>query len=148
MENHRQPGAVTFTKYDQDIKNISEYSSDNGETWYSVEDYADHLPDNWVRDGLYYYYTEPLQPGELTNPLITNVKTTFASAEDVKQYEIIVYQESVQTLDKNGEEFTGNDAYNQAWDEFLDNIEIEEPSGTGTEPTPTPEPEPTTEPEP
>lgn len=47
---------LDFTE--DDIKNKSQFSSD-GNTWYSVADYSNHLPSGWVynnSDG-YYYYT-------------------------------------------------------------------------------------------
>lgn len=78
--------------------------------------------------GGYFYYTQPVKSSEsegatkdnvITNPLIEKVATYFESANDVKDYEIIVYAESVQTTDKDGVEFTGNDAYKDAWTEFL-----------------------------
>ena len=48
------------------------------------------------------------------------MKTTFAKAEDVQDYEIIVYAECVQTLDKDGAEFTGGTPWKSAWKEFLE----------------------------
>lgn len=110
---------------DGDIKAISQL--DNGAGFVNAADYPDNLPENWVYIseaddtllGGYYYYTVPLEVGAKTIPLFERVKTTFAAAEDVKAYELIVYAESVQTLDKNGEDFTGAEPWNQAWDEFI-----------------------------
>lgn len=57
--------------------------------------------------------------GKTTDALFKKVKTTFQTAADVQDYEIIVYAESVQTADKDGAEFTGSDPWKQAWTEFL-----------------------------
>lgn len=102
----------------------------NSTEYVDAGSYKENLPDGWayieeaddpiVGDGGYYYYTEVLAPGKTTEPLFTKVKTTFATADDVQDYEIIVYAESVQTLDKDGAEFTGNTPWKSAWREFLE----------------------------
>lgn len=109
--------------------------SANGKDYYTSEEYkTTNTPDGWVfvskeynpvlRD--YYYYTEPLAPGKSTTLLLYSVKTTFPSAEEVDDFEIIVYSESVQTLDKNGNPFTGENAWEDCWNEFIDYV-YEEP---------------------
>lgn len=102
----------------KEIDDISLVSTDNGIT-YSKFDAFTPLA-GWVRNtnDNYFYYTQPLAPGESTLPLFTNVKTTFENAENVQQYEILVYAESVQTRDINGET---SDSFNyfSAWNEFL-----------------------------
>lgn len=111
---------------DSEIEKISELSPD-GREYYHAENYADYLPEHWryiseAEDELlggYYYYTEELAANKLSKPLVEKVKTTFGKAEDVAAYEIYVYSESVQVLDKNGEAFTGNEPYLDAWREFL-----------------------------
>lgn len=111
---------------DSDIEKISELSPDGSE-YYSALEYAEHLPKHWsyiseADDELlggYYYYTEELAPDQRTDPLLEKVKTTFEKAEDVTAYEIYVYSESVQTLDADGEAFTGNEPYLDVWREFL-----------------------------
>lgn len=116
--------AVKFS--DSDIADISEISPD-GKDYYAAEEYAEHLPENWVyiaedEDALlggFYYYTERLAPGKQSAPLLEKVQTAFSNAESVCAYEIFVYSESVQVLDQNGEEFTGNEPYLEAWREFL-----------------------------
>lgn len=101
----------------KEIDDISEVSNDDGVTF---EKLGEFVPNNgWVKsDDSYYYYTEPLKPGESTPPLFTNVRTTFSTAEDIQQYELLVYAESVQTRDKNGEIPDGFD-YSAVWEEFL-----------------------------
>lgn len=110
---------------DSEIRDCSLFSSD-GTNYYPVTDYPAHLPATWTYEpssesliGGYYYYTEQLQPGQTTIPLIEAVNTKFESAEKVKNYEIIVYAESVQVLDKNGSQFEGSTPYLDAWTEFL-----------------------------
>lgn len=100
----------------------------NGSDFISAKEYKDHLPDGWTyissdEDdvlGGYYYWTSPVEPGAKTGELFKEVKTTFETADDVKNYEIILYGESVQIKDKEGAEFTGDDAWRQAWAEFLE----------------------------
>ena len=107
-----------------DISSISEISSDGGETFYSYDEFKNHIPENWeyVPSGIlggYFYYKIPVCPGEKTPNLITNVKTTFSSAIDVDEYDVIVYAESVQTIDKDGIPFPGDTAWASSWIEFL-----------------------------
>ena len=112
---------------DSSIADISQISPD-GTDYYAAAEYADHLPDGWVYvleeedDSLggYYYYTEIVEPGKQTEPLLEKVKTHFDTADQIIDYDIIVYSESVQALDKDGAEFEGNDAYRTAWTEFVE----------------------------
>ena len=109
---------------DADIRAISKVSAD-GTTFYTLDEFKDHLPTGWVyKDtGLlapYFYYTLPVAVNASTSELIKTVKTTFASSADITSFDIIVYAESVQTLDKNGQPFTGINPWEQAWTEFLD----------------------------
>lgn len=115
---------------ESDIKDISKLH--NGTAWVNASDYALNLPEGWYfvpetdpadgdQLGGYYYYDQAIKPGDSTKPLFTRVMTTFASEADVRNYEIIVYAESLQTLDRNGDPFTGADAWKNAWIEFLAN---------------------------
>ena len=112
---------------DSGIADISQISPD-GMDYYAAAEYAKHLPDGWVYvseeedDSLggYYYYTEIVEPGEQTVPLLEKVKTHFDTADQIIDYDIIVYSESVQALDKDGAEFERNDAYRTAWTEFVE----------------------------
>ncbi|MCD8083709.1 MAG: hypothetical protein LUE86_09445 [Clostridiales bacterium] len=136
---------------DSSITNVSGFSSDSSKngTYYSanvegldadVEDgegnvviesdeYVNNLPSGWTyipedQDddlGGYYYYTNAVAPGDETTNLFNYVRTYFADASSIMAYDIYVYAESVQTLDKNGEAFTGDDQWEQAWSEFLEN---------------------------
>ena len=101
----------------KEIADISQISNDNGETYSSLSSFT---PSNgWVHgNDTYYYYTTPLAPGESTSALFTNVKTTFENADEIQQYELIVYAESVQTKDLNGENAEEFD-YAAAWAQFL-----------------------------
>ena len=108
---------------DNDVRGESKLSPD-GTNFYTVEEFKDHLPTGWVYEdsallGPYYYYTSAIAPGEETPYLIKKVQTTFASAEDIEPYDIYVYAESVQVLDKDGQNFTGADVWKQAWTEYL-----------------------------
>ncbi len=112
---------------DSSVMEKSAFSAD-GINFVSAASYADHLPDGWVyisdaEDadlGGYYYYTEPLPAGKGTPSLFKKVKTTFTDANAVLDYEIIIYAESVQILDKEGQEFSGSSLFEDAWKEFLE----------------------------
>ena len=95
--------------------------STDGTTFYPFSELKNHLPADWVYigggllDG-YYYYTKPIKSGESTSSLTKKFKTNTSDA-----YDINVYAESVQLYDKNGRLLTGNNAYRDAWTEFLEN---------------------------
>lgn len=76
------------------------------------------IPDDAGNDlSGYYYYTLPVAPGESTaTPLFTYVRTSNASIDEIKQYDIIVYSESYQTTDSNGEYYSD---YAAAWTDYL-----------------------------
>lgn len=121
---------------DEDIRAKSYFSNDadmeTAQYYPAVRDitdadaYINNLPNGWVfvpddssetELAGYYYYTEPISPGKSTdNSLFTYVKTTYEKLDDVKQYDIIVYAESVQTTDSNGEAYVD---YKEAWKDFL-----------------------------
>jgi hypothetical protein len=110
---------------DNDVRNNSQISPDES-NFYSVQDFRSHLPNGWTYIGdagnqlsPYFYYTASINPGESTNSLIKKIKTTFVNQESVEPYDVYVYAESVQILDKNGDPFTGNEAWKQAWIEYL-----------------------------
>lgn len=105
---------------DLSIKEITEFAGED-EQFYPVEDYNDHLPEGWIYDETtdYFYYTKVLLPGEETPKVIRQVKTTFASEEDVREYDLIAFEESINTRSSAGTTFEGADAYKKAWDEYL-----------------------------
>lgn len=72
--------------------------------------------------GGWYYYTEALAKKEQTDPLIHYVNTDFTDLGEDKDFDIIIYQEAVQTYDKNGALFTGDNAWLQAWNEYIGSI--------------------------
>lgn len=112
---------------DQEVKAWSQLSPD-GSAYYAAEVYPDHLPDGWIYLteeaepllGGYYYYTKPVDPGLKTIPLWEKIKTHFDTPEQVRDFDILVYGESVQTLDGVGAEWSGPDPWRQAWAEFLE----------------------------
>lgn len=112
---------------DSAVTEKSELSPD-GTNFYPAAEYDKHLSDGWIyisEDenallGGYYYWTGELPVKKETDPLFKMVKTTFPTAESVQDYEIIVYAESVQVLDKDGNKFAGADPWKQAWQEFLE----------------------------
>lgn len=112
---------------DSEIEARTELSED-GSVYYPFMEYIEHLPGGWeycpkADDPLlggYFYYTEAVEPGTATMPLFEMVNTRFEHAEDVKNYEIFIYSESVQVLDREGKGFTGAEPWKQAWTQFLE----------------------------
>ena len=116
---------------DNDVEKISEISTDNGTSWFAASKLSENLPEKWIYIGTsdlegYFYYFEPLQPGESTTSLFTNIRTVFAekiSDADIsvnytpRDFDIFIYAEGLQQmmLDGSGE----NTSYDQAWEEFL-----------------------------
>ncbi|MCH5211708.1 MAG: hypothetical protein J1G06_01700 [Oscillospiraceae bacterium] len=97
--------------------------------WVKATEYRDFLAENkdkyhWVyiplsEDPLlggYYYYDIPLKPGELTAYLIRSVNANFKDAKAVQDFDIIISAESVQVLDKDGNEFP---SWQECWTEFM-----------------------------
>lgn len=91
------------------------------------------LPEGWVflpegvnPGGGYFYYTKVLEPGQYTPYLWTRIRTVYPDPADLTPYDILVYEESVQTLDRNGHPFQGANAWRQAWEEFLTRKLIDE----------------------
>ncbi len=109
-----------------EIRDISQISPD-GRSYFPAASYHLNLPEGWVyidEDdellGHYYYWTRALKAGDMTPPLFESVKTVIEKASQITDYEIIVYAESVQTLDKDGNEFESGNAWEEAWREFLE----------------------------
>ncbi len=99
--------------------------SANGTDYYSVTEFNSHLPEGWeyvsgqnnALDG-YYYFTKALAPEEETPPLLSKVKTEFENVYDISDFDIIVYSESVQTVEINASGTQYSD-YQKAWKSFL-----------------------------
>ncbi len=92
-------GVTTFVEY-----------VNSGEDWHFVPDDSDT-----VLSG-YYYYTRPLAAGASSPPLLTFVKTVNATVDDIDQYDILVYAESMQLTDINGSVY---EDYAAAWTDYL-----------------------------
>lgn len=113
----------SYFSNDTDMETAQYYSAVRDMT--NDNTYVNHLPEGWVfvpdnssetKLAGYYYYTEPIKPNESTPPLFTFVRTEYDNANDIKQYDIIVYSESVQTTDSSGNEYAD---YTAAWNDFL-----------------------------
>lgn len=86
---------------DSGIRELSQFSPD-GLKYYPISEYIHYLPDGWnyisesedERLGGFYYYEKAVGAGEKTAPLFEKVKTSFDTADQVVDYEIIVYSES------------------------------------------------------
>lgn len=112
---------------DYRIRNLAQISPD-GSDYYPANDYAGYVPEEWTyispeEDlllGGFYYYSAPLEAGKTTDPLFEKIKCSFQSAEEIREFDILVSAESVQIYDKNGAEFTGEYGYREAWTEYLE----------------------------
>lgn len=112
---------------DYAIKKHSWISPD-GSDYYPAEEYALYLPDEWSyidleEDALlggFYYYTVPLEAGKNTVSLFEKIRCSFQSAEEIREFDILVSAESVQVFDNDGAEFTGDNAWREAWTEYLE----------------------------
>ena len=86
--------------------------------------YITHLPEGWVyvKDqgsgdptSGYYYYENPVKPGDATAALVSWVKMDY-SENEIQAHDIYVYSESVQTIDpKTGEAYAD---WKTAWTSF------------------------------
>ena len=121
---------------DDAVRRITSASPD-GAAFYEMDKYPAHLPPGWVyipedesRKGQllggYFYYKTVLPEAdggesgrEMTAKLTESFRTVFPSAEEAVPYDIFVYAESVQTIGKNGKAFAGENAWEEAWTEFL-----------------------------
>ena len=116
---------------DSRIRDKSKLVSSKGE--YSWNEFLTHLPDNWAYVsesdnqtlGGYFYYTKILKPNEKTPNLIEKVKTDFTedgteNIDNINDFDIVVYTESVQTteIDQNGTQYNDAD-WQTAWQSFL-----------------------------
>ena len=115
---------------------ISDSSDDSPPIFYSAErvldstdereTFAEHLNsgDGWVfvpdDSGTvlagFYYYPYPLAVQETTPLLFSYIKTVNPTEDDIDQYDIYVYSESIQLTDLNGQTYAD---YAAAWTDFL-----------------------------
>lgn len=112
---------------DSGVRACSQLSPD-GTRYYPADQFERYLPEGWVYLdetsepllGGFFYYTESLMPKEKTAALWEKVKTSFANADQIRSFDIIVCGESVQVKDCLGEPYTGAEPWKQAWTEFLE----------------------------
>jgi alternate signal-mediated exported protein len=125
--------------YSAEFEDMAEdLKDDQGNVVINKESYVKHLPDGWVylpetdsvedttetAMGGWYYYTKPLEAGQRTPDLFDSVLTYFRTEEDIAEYNIIVYSESVQIRDTEGnlmttestDAATGTDNTEESWE--------------------------------
>ena len=124
---------------DSEVASVAKVKAAN-ETYYSWSDFKTELakdsnsyspkwkyvgPNDTTKLNGYFYYTEKVAPNGVTEPLITAVQTDFngnnnndTNIDKIKDYNIIVYSETVQTIGKDTDYGTANNWYS-AWKEFL-----------------------------
>lgn len=104
---------------DSSICGLSELSAD-GKNFYKEEAFQDHPGKGWTYGGDgYYYYASALQPGETTAELLQKVTTTFPEGAKIRDFEIIVYEESIQARDGSGALFPEGITCQQAFSDFV-----------------------------
>lgn len=103
-----------------EIRDISQVSNDDDkdrdEAYINAADFPfSTLPEGWEYKALdgFYYYTQPVPPGQYTTALIKWVRTIFPDDRsiDTDEYDILVYSEAVAADDINGERMTYEDAW-------------------------------------
>ena len=110
---------------DPEIAAKSVISGDGGKTWYSLDEYKKNLPEGWVYEddaqfGPYFYYTKAINVnGQAENPLITNIKVTFAQDYEIRDFDVLVREDTVQTRDRLGQEPKGENKWKTIWTEYL-----------------------------
>jgi len=58
---------------------------------------ADYDTVNWEKDGYYWYYRTAVAPGQETEPLLTTVSVSEDCSENITDFNMIVYAESIQS---------------------------------------------------
>lgn len=109
---------------DSTVKDAAQMQATEDGPYINAAEYEKNPPDGWAYIpisenetlGGYYYYKEPIQPGETTNLLLNQVKVRFDSDADIKDFDIIVSADSVQTKNKDGKAF---DDYESCWNEYM-----------------------------
>lgn len=111
FSNSDDISADTYFLANRDTTDLNSYVNNLPEGW-------EFIPDDDSDTALagYYYYTAPVQPGESTASLFKFIKTSYTDESEIRQYDVTVYAESVQTVLKNGAQ---PDDYREVWNEFL-----------------------------
>ena len=132
---------------DSEIAGIAKVSNDDTNmytawnTFKSDKDIITHtsLTDDWVYipessgpSGLggYFYYTKAVPVDDtttnvdesVTSSLIKKVQVNYATIDEIRDYEMIVYTETVQTVDTDGTDYAAQgvtDGWKKAWERFL-----------------------------
>jgi hypothetical protein len=136
---------------DSDIKDkakIMVKTSDGTDIYYDADDFAAnsaahpkwvYIPETEESDsdedssllGGYYYYTEPVAPGESTDSLMEGVRVTYEDAAQIKDFDILVVADSIQTYvfddtKKVDDGYVENDnskeadGWQDAWKQYLE----------------------------
>lgn len=115
---------------ESDMKKYAELTQD-GITWFNADKLKDNLMEGWVfvRDdsilGGYYYYTNAVEKNRETPQLFDKVRITIPDnqGDNIKDFDIITYAESIQIKDYYANEYSGNDGWENAWKSFLTDID-------------------------
>lgn len=124
---------------DSSIKALSKISP-SGNDWYDASEYMSsdfsNFPENWVYiseadDALlggYYYYTVPVKAKEMTTPLVERIMITYTDASQIRDFDILVTADSIQTyVNEENEDgsLTAKDVseetngWKMAWTEYM-----------------------------
>lgn len=100
-------------------KNWSAFLNELPENWVYISDTATGEDKSLVG---YFYYKKKLKPQEKTTTLIEGINTVFGdggSTDNITDFDIIVYSESVQTTEINSGKVYTDTEWKDAWKSFL-----------------------------
>lgn len=72
------------------IRIRAEFSEKTITDWVDI----DYNESDWTKDGDYWYYNNPVEPGEETAPLFTKLTCNNPTAEQVRNFDVYLYSES------------------------------------------------------
>ena len=111
---------------DSRIKDISKFSDADEENFRAWDEYINYIKSkNWEylpeseengNLGGYFYYKSPLNPEDSTGLLLKKVRTDYLDSEQISEFQIIVYSETVQAVDDQGSIIAD---CKEAWRQFL-----------------------------
>ena len=115
--NDTQP--TTYTDWD-DFKSAKDITKNS-----SITDDWVYIPESGPSGlGGYFYYTKVVPVGDATTSLIKKVQVNYKTdnIDEIRDYEMIVYTETVQTVDTDGTDYAAQgvtDGWKKAWERFL-----------------------------
>ena len=112
---------------DSDMKKYAKLTQD-GIDWFPADELKENLLNDWAYIpeeegdlGGYYYYKKIVEKKEDTQQLFDQVRISIpeGKGDDIKDFDIITYAESIQIKDYYANEYTEEDCWRNAWEMFL-----------------------------